>query len=97
LRELPVDVRLSVQGRPGPDGGSAVRERAAALGVAERVAILPPYAPRDAVAAAAAHDVGLCLERKGPRNHDLTVSNKMFDYHMAALPSSRATCRAFAT
>jgi hypothetical protein len=85
LRELPADVRLSVQGRPGADGGSAVRERARVLGVADRVAILPPYAPRDAVVAAAAHDVGLCLERRGPRNHDLTVSNKMFDYHMAGL------------
>jgi glycosyltransferase involved in cell wall biosynthesis len=34
---------------------------------------------------AAKYDIGLCLERKGPRNHDLTVSNKMFDYHMAGL------------
>jgi hypothetical protein len=27
----------------------------------------------------------VCLERPGIRNHELTVSNKMFDYHMAGM------------
>lgn len=85
LCELPADVQLFLQGRPAPDGGKAVLERTAALGVEERVTILPPYAPEDAVREAARHHIGLCLERKGPRNHELTVSNKMFDYHMGGL------------
>lgn len=85
LRELPVDVRLFLQGRTEDDGGKAILERATELGVESRVTILPPYAPQNAVYEAAKYDVGLCLERKGPRNHDLTVSNKMFDYHMGGM------------
>ena len=34
---------------------------------------------------AAPHTIGLCLERKGPANHEYTVSNKMFDYMMGGL------------
>jgi hypothetical protein len=85
MRELPADVVLFLQGRPALDGGKAVLARATELGLGKRVAILPPYAPQDAVNEAAQYDIGLCLERKGPRNHELTVSNKMFDYHMAGL------------
>ena len=55
------------------------------LGLGNRVVFHEPYAPEDAVKEAARHHVGLCLERKGNRNHDLTVSNKIFDYHMAGL------------
>ena len=82
---LPPDVRLFLQGRPPVDGGRALTERIEALDLAARVVIMPPHAPEEAVHQAALHDVGLCLERRGPRNHDLTVSNKMFDYHMGAL------------
>lgn len=85
LCEVPGDVRLFLQGRTEVDGGKAILERAAELGLKSRVTILPPYAPQNAVYEAAKYDVGLCLERKGPRNHDLTVSNKMFDYHMGGL------------
>jgi glycosyltransferase involved in cell wall biosynthesis len=82
---LPNEVRLSLQGRQTPETKSALDERLAKLGLSDRVCVLPPYAPHEAVLKAALHDVGLCLERRGPRNHDLTVSNKMFDYHMAGL------------
>jgi hypothetical protein len=82
---LPAEVHLHLQGRQTPQTKSALDERVAALGLNHRVHVLPPYAPHEAVCNAALYDVGLCLERKGPRNHDLTVSNKMFDYHMAGL------------
>lgn len=83
LVELPDDVRLFLQGRPpGHDG---IAQRAGELGIADRVTLLPPYRSDQAVQQAAAFDIGLCLERTGPRNHELTVSNKMFDYHMAGL------------
>ena len=62
-----------------------MRARAASLGLGERVTVLPPHAPSAAVQSAAAFEVGLCLERRGPRNHELTVSNKLFDYHMGGL------------
>ena len=82
---LPAEVHLHLQGRQTRQTKSALDERVAALGLNDRVHVLPPYAPHEAVRNAALDHVGLCLERKGPRNHDLTVSNKMFDYHMAGL------------
>jgi len=85
LTRLPAEVRLHVQGRLPEDGGRALRARIGELGVGERVVVHPPYAPEAAVQEAARHTVGLCLERRGVRNHDLTVSNKLFDYHMAGL------------
>lgn len=85
LQQLPAEIELHLQGRLPEDGGRALRARIAELGLGERVVIHPPYAPEAAVAEAARHTVGLCLERRGVRNHDLTVSNKLFDYHMAGL------------
>ena len=85
LQRLPPNVRLFLQGRPDHDGGAMIRSRAAELEIGDRLTLLPPYSTQDAVEKAAHHDVGLCLERQGPRNHELTVSNKMFDYHMAGL------------
>lgn len=85
LRQTPPEIRLVLQGRPAMDGGAAVRARIEALGLSGRVEILAPFAAGQAVAEAAVFDVGLCLERRGPRNHELTISNKMFDYHMAGL------------
>jgi glycosyltransferase involved in cell wall biosynthesis len=85
LSFVPPTVHLSIQGHQPADGGLAVRTAIEALGLNGRVSVLPPFAPEEAVRLASAHDVGLCLERSGPRNHELTVSNKLFDYHMAGL------------
>lgn len=85
LTLLPNDVVLSLQGRLPLDKGCALRARIFELGLVDRVSILPPYAPGQAVAAAAPHDCGLCLERRGPANHEYTTSNKLFDYMMAGL------------
>jgi glycogen synthase len=85
LTLLPPDVALHLQGGPAFDGGAAVNARIAALGLSPRVTIHPPHGPDEAVKAAAPHSIGLCLERGGLRNHELTVSNKIFDYHMAGL------------
>lgn len=82
---LPSDVHLYLQGRQTPATAAELAGRVASLGLESRVHVLPAYAPHEAILKAARHDIGLCLERKGPRNHDLTVSNKMFDYHMAGL------------
>ncbi len=85
LTKLPVDVTLHLQGRMPVDGGAALRARIAELKLEDRVIFHPPYLPEDAVRVAARHHVGLCLERKANRNHELTTSNKIFDYHMAGL------------
>jgi glycosyltransferase involved in cell wall biosynthesis len=82
---LPADVHLHLQGRQTQATSGELTARVSSLGLEGRVHVLPAHAPHEAVLNAARHDVGLCLERKGPRNHDLTVSNKMFDYHMAGL------------
>lgn len=85
IARLPSDVHLHLQGHLGHDGGTALRDRITELGISAKVSILPPHPLGAAVSSAARFDIGLCLERRGPRNHDLTVSNKMFDYHMAGL------------
>lgn len=85
LTKLPEDVSLHLQGRTPADGGVTLKARIAELKIQTRVHFHTPYAPEEAVSEAAQHHVGLCLERKGNRNHDLTVSNKIFDYHMAGL------------
>ncbi|MFZ5669648.1 MAG: glycosyltransferase [Pseudomonadota bacterium] len=85
LTLLPDDVTLHLQGRPSMDGGQRLEARIRELGLADRVTVLPPFAPGEAVRQAGAYDVGLCLERRGPANHEYTVSNKLFDYMMAGL------------
>lgn len=85
LTLLPDDVTLHVQGRPSMDGGQRLRARISELGLDGRVTVLPPFSPGQAVRQASLYDVGLCLERRGPANHEYTVSNKLFDYMMAGL------------
>jgi glycosyltransferase involved in cell wall biosynthesis len=85
LTMLPSDLKLFLQGNPPHDGGEELRHRVDELGLQGRVILLPPFAPGSAITEAAKHTIGLCLERQGPRNHELTVSNKFFDYLMAGL------------
>lgn len=85
LRLLPNDITLHLQGKLPDDGRSVLSTRIDELGITDRVVIHPPYLPEDAVKVASKHTVGLCLERAVNRNHDLTVSNKIFDYMMAGL------------
>ena len=86
LRLLPEDVELHLQGRMGPDGGNAVRTLISNLELDNRVYFHPPYEPHQAVMVATGYSIGLCLERKVNKNHEFTVSNKIFDYLMAGLP-----------
>jgi glycosyltransferase involved in cell wall biosynthesis len=85
LTNLPDDIVLHLQGRLPLDGGVELRNKIDALGLAQRVFVHTPYLPPDAVRVAAEYCVGLCLEHGGIRNHELTVSNKMFDYLMGGL------------
>lgn len=85
LPKLPEDIVLHLQGRLPADGGKELRGKIETLGLGNRVFVHGPYAPPDAVRVASQYCVGLCLEHGGIRNHELTVSNKMFDYLMAGL------------
>lgn len=85
LRLLPVEIILHIQGKLPFDMGRQLRHKIKELGLSERVVIHPPHLPHEAVESAALYTVGLCLERGGIRNHELTVSNKIFDYLMAGL------------
>ena len=85
LVELPEEITLHLQGRLANDGGASLRREISLRKLSKRVFILDPHPPGQAVLAASRHTVGLCLERNVNRNHQLTVSNKMFDYLMAGL------------
>jgi glycosyltransferase involved in cell wall biosynthesis len=85
LALLPEPITLHLQGRPAMDGGESILRLARELGIQERLVIHPPYRAEFAIQEASRFHVGLCMERTGIRNHELTVSNKMFDYHMAGL------------
>jgi glycosyltransferase involved in cell wall biosynthesis len=85
MRDLSEAVRLHVQGGLPFDGGERLRGEIAELGLTNRVTFHPPYRPDDAVREASRFQVGLCLERHTNRNHEWTVSNKLFDYHMGGL------------
>lgn len=85
LKELPPEITLHLQGRLALDGGLALRREISSRGLDARVVIHQPHGPDAAVIAASEHSVGLCLEQDVNRNHELTVSNKMFDYMMAGL------------
>ena len=85
ISQLPPSVRLFIQGSLPADGGAALNDHMRKLGIADRVTLLPPHGLGEAVQHAARYDVGLCLEHASNRNHELTVSNKMFDYLMGGL------------
>ena len=85
MTQLPRDVTLHLQGRLSSDGRKQLHHRINALGLTDRVFVHGPYLPPEAVQQASRFCVGLCLEHSGIRNHDLTVSNKIFDYLMAGL------------
>ena len=75
---------LHLQGRSAV-GTKSVRQLVSSLGVSDRVQFHSPFEPEQAVTMAAPYSVGLCLERNTCKNHLLTASNKIFDYHMAGL------------
>lgn len=86
LSHLPIDISLHLQGRLPDRSSAAIGDRVNRLGIADRVFVHPACLPEEAVLAASEFTVGLCLERAGIRNQELTVSNKIFDYMMGGLP-----------
>jgi glycosyltransferase involved in cell wall biosynthesis len=70
------------------DVSRAFREKLLGLATPERrerITFLPFVSPSELPGTLAAFDVGLALELKEPRNRDLTITNKIFQYLNAGL------------
>lgn len=70
-----------------------LRDRAEALGAADRVHILPPVPAQDVVAHLSTADVGLIPIKRFP-SHDVALTNKLFEYLHAGLPVVVSDCPA---
>lgn len=85
MKQLPEEIVLHLQGKLPPDRDRELRAHLRTESLEGRVVIHPPCKPHEAVKAAGRFHVGLCAERPEVPNHWYTVSNKLFDYHMAGL------------
>ena len=70
-----------------------LRERADALGVSDRVHIVPPVPAHEVVAHLSTADIGLIPIRRFP-SHDVALTNKLFEYLHAGLPVVVSDCPA---
>ena len=64
----------------------ALRERAKARGVADRVSFAPRVSPERLVAEAAAADIGYLALPGTTEHYEFALPNKLFEYLMAGLP-----------
>ncbi len=97
LRNLPAlvdslesltDVHLAIVCVPGVDALPAIRlaERAAELGVSERLHLVPPVKPEEIISFLSTADLGVHPMVTGLPNHEMALPNKLFDYVFAGLP-----------
>lgn len=80
-------VTLDIRGGNKRGDGDRLVELARALGIAGRVAILPPAPPDSMVTLAAEYDVGLSLETDINENRGICLTNKTFTYLLAGIPT----------
>jgi len=78
---------LLLRGNPSPGYEQQLTALAANLGIAECVRILPPAPPRAMVRLAAGYDVGLATENSYTLNRDICLTNKLFTYLLAGIPT----------
>lgn len=81
MMDLPPDYSLDLIGFGSLAGELVERARLAD----DRVRVLDPITVDEVVKTASRYDVGLVLTEPNCRNHELTVSNKIFDYAAAGL------------
>lgn len=90
VRALPLfseRVVLSLRGRWAEGYEAELRGLAKSLGVGDRMRHLPVAPPREMVARAGCHSIGLALEPGRDENNRLALSNKIFTYLLAGLPT----------
>ncbi len=86
LAHLP-EVHLALVTVPFPHPmAAALRARAAELGAAERLHLVPPVGQGELIAFLASADVALHPLPGGSPNHDQALPNKLFEYLHAGLP-----------
>ena len=86
-------VRLTLRGTLDRSFGGTLQSLTARYGLTDRVRILPRVAPRDLVASAMEHDIGLALEQAVSLNRDLCVTNKIFVYMLGGLAIAATNTR----
>jgi hypothetical protein len=80
-------VTLDVRGGNQWSGGDRLMALARELGIADCVSILPKAPPDQMVTLAAAYDLGLSLETDVSENRGLCLTNKIFTYLLAGIPT----------
>lgn len=80
-------VTLDVRGGNRWGHGDSLLALARDLGIADRVNLLPMASPDDMVRLAASYDLGLSLETDVTENRRLCLTNKIFTYLLAGVPT----------
>jgi glycosyltransferase involved in cell wall biosynthesis len=76
---------LHLRGTIAGEYGDALRTLSAAAGPKLALVFHTPEFPDRMIESCRGFDVGLCLERREPRNHDLSLSNKALTYMLGGL------------
>jgi len=85
---------LYIRGTPTPRYLEQIRQLADDLGVSDRLHVLSPGLPGDMVRLAAQYDLGIAGEVVSVINRDICLSNKIFTYLQAGIPSLVSDTRA---
>jgi hypothetical protein len=80
-------VTLDIRGSNRWGHGDTLLALARELGIGDRVRLLPMAPPAEMVSLAAAYDLGLSLETDVTRSRKLCLTNKIFTYLLAGIPS----------
>lgn len=78
---------LFLRGNPSPGYQQALTALAEQHGIVDRVRFLPPAPPGEMVRLASEYDLGLASEPGHSTNNRLALSNKLFTYLLAGLPT----------
>ncbi|MCW5733951.1 MAG: hypothetical protein KIS73_07495 [Enhydrobacter sp.] len=80
-------IELEIRGDDRFGHGDTLKEMARELGIADRIRLLPLAAPDEMVRLAARYDLGLSLETDVSENRRLCLTNKLFTYLLAGIPT----------
>lgn len=71
----------------------SLTRRAASLGIAECLHFLAPVVPTQMITTARSYDIGISAEERHPLNRDICLTNKIFTYLQAGIPSLLSATR----
>ncbi|MBZ6075650.1 glycosyltransferase [Microvirga puerhi] len=79
------EFRLTLRGQAAPSYLEALKARAEARGVTQRIRFEPAVAPQEVVSRASEADLGLCILPDSSRHNRFALPNKLFEYLAAGL------------